>query len=407
MGRRPKFIGSRGAWLSACVLLGACGGSGHSQYTTDAQAQAAQRMDQIKSATEWDMARQRFEAGDLEKALEAVDRSLALNSEVASSYALKGRILLEMGRTQSAMNSFDRALAIEPEHSDAQFYRAVVLERIGRFEEALEGYKAASAIDPENTQYLLAATEMLMQMDRLDEAEAFLDAQMEFHQYDPGIHQTLAHISMLKGDRTRALEHFNEAAVLAPDDAVIVEDLALAEIEAGQFGLAETRLARLIDMLEKDGQPVRRDLRHLRLRCLLEQDRVVDARREVLALTKGDEGATDVTAWATLGALALRTGDSAGLRAAGERLIELRPDQYEGYYYIGLWRHATGDPAGALPWLDDAIALSPGSPSPSLARSLALIDLGRPDDAARDARAVLSVDPTNREAGAILAAIGR
>lgn len=398
------------AALAVFAALTACGGTGPSKYTTDARAEAAQRMDQIKSATEWDMARQRFEAGDLEKALEAVDRSLALNAEVATSHVLRGRIMLEMGRTQSAMRSFDTALALAPKNGEAHFYRSVVLERIGRPEEALEGYKAAAEIDPESTQYLLAATEMLVQMDRLSEAEAYLADAMEFHQYDAGIHQTLAHIARMRGDNAAALRHIEEAAVLAPDDPVIIEDLALAEIAAGQHAQAETRLARLISTLEADGKPVRRDLRHLRARCLIEQERLIEARRELQTLASGAEGETDLPAWMSLGAIALRTGDAVGLRNAGERIVEIAPQAPDGYYYLGLWRHASDDPSGAIPWLDEAVARSAASATPStgplIARALAWLDLGRREEAERDARAAQQLDPMSREASAVLVALG-
>ena len=52
----------------------------------------------MKAAQEWDMARQAFLAGDLNKALEAVDHSLALNDKVVKSHVLRELLGVELDR---------------------------------------------------------------------------------------------------------------------------------------------------------------------------------------------------------------------------------------------------------------------------------------------------------------------
>ena len=94
------------ATLTAAALTG-CGALGkHGQFTQEHLNQAQEKMTMLKSGTEWQMAHQQFLAGDLDKALKTVDRSIAMNGTVPKSHLLRGRIMLEKSRLEEARQEF-------------------------------------------------------------------------------------------------------------------------------------------------------------------------------------------------------------------------------------------------------------------------------------------------------------
>ncbi|MCB1281899.1 MAG: tetratricopeptide repeat protein [Salinibacterium sp.] len=381
------------------------GCSGPSKQSSEFKNEASARLDALKAGTEWELARQRYESGDFQQALQGVDRSLALNPQVAKSHTLKGRILVEMGQTQAAMESLARAIALDPEHAEAYFYRGLIFERIARFEEAYQEYSKALEANPEKAQYVMAAAEMLIRMERLDEAEALLVSSSDRHEFTAGIRQTLGHIAMMRHRPQDAVEYFSEAQVLSPDDMSILEDLALSEIEAGHFAEAEAHLQDVIEH-QPDDQPQRRDLLHLLARCQMEQDDLIDARQTLINLTRGREGAADALAWTSLGTIAMRYNDTDHLHDAGERLIRLRPRRYEGYYFYAMWEHSQGFSERALKTVSSAVALESDDAMPLVLKAIILSEMGRDADAAVEARQALALEPSNPEIQALARQLG-
>ncbi len=406
MRNRPTGLA---AGVVSAVLVGpllvSAGCSGPSKQSSEFKNEASQRLDALKAGTEWELARQRYESGDFDQALQGVERSIALNPQVAKTHALKGRILVEMGRTQAAMESLARAIALDPDYAEAYFYRGLIFERIARFEAALDQYLLALEANPEHAQYVIASAEMLIRLERLDDAEALLVRSSDRHEFTAGIRQTLGHISTMRGQPEKAVRYFGEAQVLAPDDLSVLEDLAMAEMEAGYYAEAESHLEDIIEGQEKDGVQ-RRDLMHLLARCQMEQDELIDARQTLVALTRGRDGAADALAWTGLGTIAMRYNDDDLLHDAGERLIRLRPKRYEGYYFYALWEHSQGFSDRALQTVSSAIALEESDAMPLVLKAIILSEMGRDQDAAQEAAQALTRDPNNPEIRALAHQLG-
>ena len=401
--RNTRMIVASGLMLAGATIgLWGCASPGHGKVTSEHLAQAEQRMSDMHAATEWDMAKQQFLAGDLSKSLKTVDNSIAMSSSVAKSHALRGRILYELGQPDAAFEAFQRALAIDPEYVEAYYYIGVIHERYREYDKSMDSYLAAARLDPGNAQYPLAAAEMLIETGKLDEAEQILlDRQTRF-EHNAGFRQTLGHIAQMRGDDDLASKHFAEARLLAPDDESIMEDLAIAQVGAEHFAEADYTLGQLL----KDVHPGdRRDLEHLRVRCLIEMDRPVEARSILLELTKGIEGANDIRAWFDLGQVAYKIGDMRRLKITASRLTAMAPNRYEGYFLMAAWQRQNGDLKGALASLNKASAMTPDESSPMLFRGMVLRELGQKDDAAKSFAEALRIDTANHDAELLLSAV--
>lgn len=383
----------------ALVILSGCVNPGHGKHTSEALAQAQGRMATLKAGTNWDMAQQQFLVGDLKKALDNVEKSLSYKDSVPKSHTLKGRILLELGRMEGAVESLERALAIDPSFVDAHYYLGITKERSSKYEEALERYQAAASLDPSDPQYPLAAAEMLIELGRLDKAEELMTKSRNAFEHNAGVRQTLGHIAMLRDNPERAATLFEEARLLAPDDLSLLEDLAIAQMEADRPAEAEYNLGKL---LENKKFSDRVDLKHLRARCLVQLDRPLEARELLMEITSDGEGASHLQAWIDLGNVALLLKDHTRVRIAAGRIRAIAPQRPEGYMLAAMWRRREGELDKALEVVEKAVARADGRAAPSLLQGLILREMGRPEQAEDSFIAALQAEPGDKRAERML-----
>lgn len=386
------------ALVAAAGLLSGC--TGHGEYTKKHISQANEKMAMLKSGTEWNMAQQQFLAGDLDKSLKTVDRSIALNSNVPKSHVLRGRVLMERGRLEEAREAFLEAEKLNPEFVDAQYYLGIIHERVNQPDEAMTRYKRAMELDKSNPQYLVAASEMLISRGRLDEAESLIQAHQQTFQYNPAVRQIQGHIALLKDDPNGATEKFEQALLLAPGDPMILEDLIQAQVAASRFADAEVNIAKLLD---KDGYKERRDLRQLRARCLIGLSRPVEARTILQELTMDKEGGSDLRSWTELGNVAVTLKDKVTLRQVQARLTAMAPDRSEGYVLRALFCKLDGRMENALEAADLAIARAGKDAGPLVLKAMLLQDMNRFGEARQAAQQAVNLDPKSRKANDMLA----
>ncbi|MHC4429067.1 MAG: tetratricopeptide repeat protein [Planctomycetota bacterium] len=358
--------------LIALAALTAC--EGHGKYTSEFLEEAKGDMSRLHGATQYDLAVQQFNSGDLERALSTINSSIALSGQTAPAELLRGRILLELGRSDDALASLKQGVAIDPAVPEFHYYRAIAFERIGRLEEALEDYRAAAALAPNEAQYILAAAEVLIDLDRLDDARTLLAKQTGDFESNAGVRQALGHVAMLQGDHREAIHFFAEAAMLGPGDPVLREDLCHAQITAGRFTEAEATLRRLCG---EEGYEDRRDLSHLHAACLIELDRPVEARSILYRLIRSSDGADDIEGRIKLVDVALMLRDDGLLQTVAKRLMAAAPDRHEGYLAMAMWQRQNGDLEGALRSVERAIDRAGEDPTPDHLREILSRELGR------------------------------
>lgn len=380
--------------LLVLVSLLLVGCTGHGVSTRRESSAAKERLAAMKSAMEWQSAKQQLLAGNTEKALQAIDRSLGLNPNVAKSHVLKGRILMEQGDLEGALNWYGTAEGLDPENVEAQYYSAVVYERLKQPEEALARYRRASDLEPSNPQYVIAAAEVLIDQGKLEEAETELTSHRASFANNPGVNQTLGHIAMIRNKSEDALNYFEEARLAAPDDLAIQSDVIGAEIACKKFADAEHNITKL---LKQKGFEDRRDLQLQRARCLVELDRPMDAREVLVKLTNSDGGSSDVEAWIELGKVSYKLKDTNRARTAAARLVAIAPDRPEGYQLRAMVFRRVGSLDQAHDNAVRAVAIAPTAENYVL---LGMIERqrGNMGDASMCFAEALKIEPKNTRA---------
>lgn len=376
-----------------------CGGKG--QYTKEHTSLAKEKMNVIKSATEWEMGRQAFFAGDLDKALKKVDISISINSGVTKTHVLRGRIMLEKGEIGQAVRSFETALAIAPDDVDANYYMGIAQERLTKLDKAFEFYDHAARMDEYNDQYAVAAAEMLIDQGEYDRAETYLHDSPTFD-HSAGVHQTLGHIARLRGEVPRAVTEFRSAQLLAPDDIGILEDLTRAQFNSGAYGDAAYGFSTLL--ADKECAD-RRDLKHMYADCLVKLNRPIEARKLYKELTADAQGASSLDAWIGLGNISYTVGDFTTVRQAATRIVALAPNQKDGYVLWALLHRHNGNIEASISSLRDAVARDGRDPMLHTMIALAYLELKKPNEARGAVAQALVVDPNNRAAMTVMGMI--
>lgn len=390
------------AILGLCTLAG-CGAPSHGKYTEEQRNAAKIKLDSIKSGIEYQTALGDLLAGDFPKALRSVENSLAMNEKSAKSWTLRGRILLETGNLEGALQSFAKAEELDPDLVETQYFLGVASERLDRKEEALKRYMRASQLDSGNAQYATAAAEVMIDLGQFKEAKEYLQGRGPLMADNAAIRQVLGQLAMIEKNYNMAEMLFNEARLLSPNDMTVLENLVQAQIALTHFADAEVNLRK---MLKNPSMSERRDLLHARAKCLIEVDRLVEAREILIKLCNDQGGSADAEAWTDLGQLSYKLNDFNRVRTAGGRLIAIAPRSPDGYLLRALWERQRGDARAAKDSVLAAIEREPSNDAYILLASIQM-DLRDNPGATKTLQTAIQHDPSNRTAQDMLEKVAR
>jgi tetratricopeptide (TPR) repeat protein len=155
-----------------------------------------------------------WKSGNLDAALEAMERSVGINAGSIRSYINLSRIHNARGEPEKARAAAELALAIDPENATA-------LYQLGR------------------SQYNLG---------RIDEAAETLALCIGFDQAAAEAHNLLGLVRLQGDENAEALVSFEAAAALKPDVAYIQNNLGLALEQSGRLDEAAIALRRAIEI---------------------------------------------------------------------------------------------------------------------------------------------------------------
>lgn len=361
---------------------------------------ATNRFMKARSSMALQMAERQFDSEDLDSAEKTLNDALKIHAKDGRIYLLLGRISLERGQLERAHRMFDTSIQFDEKLHGAYYFRGVVRQRWQQHELALADYSKAASIWRDKPTYLLAMAEMLIEMDRMDEALEQLKAKLVYFDQNAGLRLAIGQIYLMKDDAKNAARYYKQAALLAPEDLKVQEELAMVQLRAGQTDKAIRHLETLVT---KQEYAKRIDVRitlgdaYLRLRRHASAKKVF---ADVVAMRP-----TDVDAWVKLGEASWSVGDTNGaLRAAG-RVRQLAPNRHEGFLLAGLVWHKRGRIEDAISMFDAAAEMAPDNHLPAILRGISLEKLGRSTAAAAAYREALRRKPNDRQARRLLAAV--
>ena len=184
--------------------------------------------------------------GQLEDALRAYDRAIALKPDQLESHFNRGNVLLRLQRQSEALAAFERAIAISPELAMAHYNRATLLSAAGRTDEARQGYERTLALDPTFIQARFNLGALLLAQGDLPQALACMDAVIAHAPNVPQAHLTRG-TALLKMKRLpEAIQSLDRALALNAQYPEALSNRGSARLGLRQYDAAEADLTAAI-----------------------------------------------------------------------------------------------------------------------------------------------------------------
>ncbi|MBT5242479.1 MAG: tetratricopeptide repeat protein [Rhodospirillaceae bacterium] len=255
------------------------------------------------------------------------------------------------GQLEPARDLYRAAIDARPDWAAAHNNLAMVLRQLGDRAGAEFHFRAVLDIDPTIVSTLSNLGALLIEVEKLEEAQPYLSKALEQAPDNPGVLYNAALLSI-------ALEDYAAAAAL---EKSIAQNPSYAQAHCN-LGIAYRKLGRLDDSIGALGQAL-----------------VVDP-----SLVEG---------YINLAAAQSDAGDTEGAVASGRRAIELDPQSADAHYNLGNALNRLPDYQEALIQFEHAVALNPLHSEASVNRAKAYWSLGRQSDAYASLRTALSVKP--------------
>ncbi|MBI4577934.1 MAG: protein kinase [Planctomycetes bacterium] len=358
-------------------------------------------------------------------AREDLDHAISLDPTSAEAYLWRGILADTEARNFEALADYARAIALGSTSVRAFQGSGEIHLANGDAGRALETLDAGLALAPGNPRLVAWRARALLEVGRLDEAEAAFRACAD----GAGDRQAafaavgLGRVAHRRGDHRGALGFYAQAAILAPEDAETWGWSALCHGELEEAGRAEADGRRSADLYRAGGDRQRTFWMLGQLALARE-----DWERAVAAFTRAAvRYPRDALVWVRRGVARLQTGDRTGAEADLRTAMEVNPYHEEASMALvpllletgrvdeaevlcraaqarwgedprpprelGRIALVRGDAAGAIEHLGRALGMAPDDEVALGLRAEAYVRSGRPELAAADRARV-------REAGA-------
>ncbi len=399
MKRNVKL--SQAITLSAAALLAPLLFGCQDTLKTE-KVDAKNRWLELRSSMMLDMAKQQFTTGDLKQAEKSVKDGLSIDPTHPGLHVLAGRISMEQGKLERAYHLFNAAIEIEPKYAEACYYQGLVMQRWQRYEGSLELYQNAYDLEADNPAYLMAVSEILIELDRVDDAVTLLESKRQYFDQNAGVRAAIGHLYYMKGQPAVAADYFKQASLLEPDNIKLQEHHAFSLSASGQHEQAIQVFTQILkDPANKDRADIKRPLAS----AYMNTGHAKEALAVLVELARSPKG--DVSDWIKLGELSYQQDELGGALQAAGKVINLAPERHEGYLLAGMVWQRRGNLNNALDMFDRAAAAAPASTEPLILRGLLLQKAGRFAAAAEAFQQALKRQPNDPRAAQLLAAVSQ
>jgi predicted Zn-dependent protease len=160
----------------------------------------------------------------------------------------------EIYRLDSARYCLDLWLERQPNNVRALLRRGWVRERQHQFEEAAEDYRQAAAAEADNTTAQLRLAQVLLYLDRIQEASALFESLRQRGQDDVPVVLGLARCRRKRGETEAAERLLEELTARAPRDSAVLLERGRLALEQQKREQAENWLRQAVELAPYDYQ---------------------------------------------------------------------------------------------------------------------------------------------------------
>ncbi len=259
----------------------------------------------------------------------ALDSDPLLAPASGAEPLLEGSAALRRGDLPAALKSLLAAVAADPSGSEAQRLLGVASRLDEQLEQSVAAYSTAIRLQPTNERARVGLADVLMDMERFDEAERLLRETTGVVPQGVQAHYRLGRLHQSRGQYDEALKSLEYAAQFTPlvGRDPLFEMLALIYASQADFEHATEALRKQIAVNPNNADA------HRRLGDgYVRQGRTMEALTEFLAALLVD--ATNILSQVGIAQLQLRSGNHAEAIRAARAALALDPEQKEARYVL-------------------------------------------------------------------------
>jgi tetratricopeptide (TPR) repeat protein len=405
--RRFKMLRKTVTTVLIVVLVVCAGCEPHATQRKAAEG----RWNKATSRMKLPLAERQYKSGNYQQATESIQQCLKVNPDNPQVQLLYGKILLASGQRSKASEQFELALKSDKKLAEGWYWLGVVAEESREYDRACEDYIEASLLKPSNVDYILAVVDVLVALNKSEQAVELLNAKMKAMPRNVSLKVATADLVLREGDTKRAIRLYERVALLV-NDIGIVESLGYCYILDGQWDKAAEVFEKLLAEHNED----RSTQKHRNLTSHEEQRRKsllrmlgicnMNARqygRAASCYSKlAAEERENAQFWLQRGQAAL--GARAPRRAfmCAQMALTLRPGNSDAIALLGCAQYASGDYLGAVETLEKIAADGKNGGFSWLMRARCYEHLGMKSQADRAYEKAMEINPDS-ELGGFLA----
>lgn len=164
----------------------------------------------------------RMRQGRFEEASRFLDEALDIRSDLAAGYLDRARLKAHRGQIETALGDATRAVELKPYDAQAHVFQARLLSAVGNAQAAIAAARRCIAVDREQPEaYLVLAQALLQQNDPTDAEETYKRG-LTLHPKHTGLWDSLGGLMLAQIRIPEALECYQHATRLAPDDTPLL-----------------------------------------------------------------------------------------------------------------------------------------------------------------------------------------
>ncbi len=390
---------ARSTTVGLLVTILSAGCSGMPKEKT-AREQGYEKWNTTRAAVLFSLAKQNYESGNLEACRKAIDDAAKLNPKDPEVHVLSAKVYIEQGSMESAQKELVEALKTDPKNAEAEYLSGVVFQRWQRPQAALESYTRASEKNPNELAYVLARAETMVELDQRDAALALLQDRVNVFENSGTIRDAVGQLLVQQGRFAEAVPVLRQATILAPEETIIREHLALATFYAKQWREASELLTRV---LKEDRNGQRADLLSALGECQLEQGKFREARESFESAAQINPSSPAV--WLGLAKAAMQLNDTKRVELSLKKAAALDTRSTEALILQGYLRIKQDKLPEALSAFRRASAIDPDDTLSLCMSGYVLEKLGRQNEAIACYARALKMKPGDDLASALMAQV--
>jgi tetratricopeptide (TPR) repeat protein len=386
------------AVAAAALALAGCAGGG------DKNAESRKLMKEQWQAARvnvvYQMGTQQYEAGEFDKCRETISGALTAGAPYAPLCVLAAKLEIEKGNLETAFNHLKTAQSADPTSPEAYYYMGVVYQRWLKHEQALENYRGAWERKASEPGYLLAVVEMLITLGKLDEAQALLEAKIDFFEQTAAVRVAMAKVYALRHDHVTASRYYRDAVILSPDDLALRLTYAESLYFAGKYADA---LPVLEDLRRNKDLADKATVTMLLGRTYMGLHRSRDARLCFQDLTQ--DNPSNTVAWLSLGRVYLQENEPVLAIQTAQRVLKAEPASTQAMIIKALAEQKQKRWKDAEATLEAALQVNPKDSTVLCMLGVSAMGQGEKDRAAGFYERAVAANPNDAWAAELLASV--